>query len=169
MAAAETSPLQSTLPLAADRPPLRVADPDFEARVRASFARQRFMATMGGRLARVAPGDVEIELPFDPSLTQQHGFVHGGAIAAALDAACGYAASTLMAADVGVLTVEFKINFLAPARGERFRFVGRVRRAGRTVTFVDGDAVAIDGARERTVATMQATMMTVTGRDDVRQ
>ena len=149
-------------------PPRAPADPRFEERVRASFGRQRFMTVMGATMTRVEPGEVEIELPFDAELTQQHGFVHGGAIAAVLDTACGYAASSLMPADAGVLTVEFKINFLAPAAGERLRFIGRVRRAGRTVTFVDGDAVAIAAGRARTVATMQATMMTVHGRDDVR-
>ncbi|MEI7443698.1 MAG: PaaI family thioesterase [Burkholderiales bacterium] len=154
--------------LVPDAPLPEPADPGYASRVRASFARQRFMAMMGATMTRVEPGEAEIELPFDLELTQQHGFVHGGALAAVLDAACGYAASTLMPADAGVLTVEFKINFLAPAAGDRFRFTGRVRRAGRTVTFVDGDAVAVDGDRARTVATMQATMMTVKGRDDVR-
>lgn len=149
-------------------PPREPADAGYEARVQASFARQRFMSMMGASMTRVSPGEVDIELPFDPELTQQHGFVHGGAVASVLDAACGYAASTLMPADAGVLTVEFKINFLASAAGERFRFTGRVRRAGRTVTFVDGDAVAIADGRALTVATMQATMMTVRGRDDVR-
>jgi uncharacterized protein (TIGR00369 family) len=153
---------------ALDAPRREPADPRFEARVRASFARQRFMSMMGATMTRVEAGEVDIDLPFDVELTQQHGFVHGGAVASVLDAACGYAASTLMAADAGVLTVEFKINFLAPAAGERFRFTGRVRRAGRTVTFVDGEAIAVADSRARTVATMQATMMTVQGRDDVR-
>jgi len=144
------------------------ADPGYEQRVRASFGRQRFMSTLGASMTHVAPGEVDVELPFDGELTQQHGFLHGGAVASVLDSACGYAAATLMPADSGVLTVEFKINFLAPAAGERFRFAGRVRRAGRTVTFVDGDAIAVDAGRERTIATMQATMMTVRGRDDVR-
>ncbi len=143
-------------------------DPHFETRVRASFARQRFMSRIGAEMSRVAPGDVSIDLPFDPDLTQQHGFLHGGAIASVLDAACGFAASTLMPADAGVLTIEFKINFLAPGAGERFRFTGRVRRTGRTVTFVDGDAIAVADGRAKTIATMQATMMTVHGRDDVR-
>lgn len=151
-----------------DPPRREPADPRYADRVRGSFARQRFMATMGATMIRVAAGEVDIELPFDPALTQQHGFVHGGAIASVLDVACGYAASTLMPADAGVLTVEFKINFLAPAAGERFRFTGRVRRAGRTVTFVDGDAIAVADGRARTIATMQATMITVHGRDDVR-
>lgn len=156
----DTPTPDSTLP-----PPV---DPHFETRVRASFARQRFMSRIGAEMTRVAPGDVSIDLPFDPELTQQHGFLHGGAIASVLDAACGFAASTLMPADAGVLTIEFKINFLAPGAGERFRFTGRVRRTGRTVTFVDGDAIAVADGRARTIATMQATMMTVQGRDDVR-
>lgn len=147
---------------------LVAADPDHERRVRDSFGRQRFMSLMGATMTRVRPGEVDIELPFDGALTQQHGFLHGGAVSSVLDSACGYAASTLMAADAGVLTVEFKINFLAPAVGDRFRFEGRVRRAGRTVTFVDGEAIAVHDGRARTIATMQATMMTVHGRDDVR-
>jgi uncharacterized protein (TIGR00369 family) len=155
-------------PILPEPPRLVPADPDYEARVRASYARQRFMAGMGAALTRVVPGEVEIELPFDESLTQQHGFVHGGAIASALDTACGFAASTLMPADAGVLTVEFKTNFMAPALGERFRFAAHVRRAGRTVTFVEAEAIALAQGRARTIATMQATMMTVLGRDDVR-
>ncbi len=149
-------------------PALQPADPDFERRIRASYARQRFMALLGATLARVEPGEVEVELPFGADLTQQHGFIHGGAMAAALDVACGYAASSLMPADAGVLTIEFKINFLATATGDRFRCTGRVRRAGRTVTFVDGEALAVGMQPPRVVATMQATLMTVTGRDDVR-
>lgn len=136
--------------------------------MRASFARQRFAARIGATFERATPGSIELGLPFDPELTQQHGFLHGGVLATGLDVACGYAAATLMPADAGVLTVEFKVNFLAPARGERFRFVARVRRAGRTVTFVEADAIAVEGDRARLVATAQATMMTVVGRDDVR-
>jgi uncharacterized protein (TIGR00369 family) len=152
-------------PGAPSRPP---ADPEYAERVARSFARQPFMALMGGAIVHLAPGEVDIELPFDPRLTQQHGFLHGGAIASALDTACGFAASSLMPADAGVLTVEFKVNFLAPARGERFRFTGRVRRAGRTVTFTDGEATALAGGQMRTVATMQATLIAVLGRDDIR-
>jgi uncharacterized protein (TIGR00369 family) len=153
---------------APDSPPLVPADPDFAERVRAAFARQRFMAMVSAVMVRVEPGEVAIDLPFDMELTQQHGFVHGGVIAAGLDTACGFAASTLMPADAGVLTVEMKTNFLAPSIGERFRFTARVRRAGRTVTFVEAEAIAVADGRARTVATMQATMMTVRGRDDVR-
>ena len=145
------------------------ADADFEARVRASFAKQGAMATIGAELDEVAPGRVVIGLPHDPRISQQHGFVHAGMVAAALDTACGYAASTLMPADAGVLTIEFKINLLAPARGPRLRCEGVVTKAGRTISVVDGRAWQ-DGADGRPVlvATMTATMMTVTGRDGVR-
>src|SRR5687768_9990284 len=94
------------------------ADPAFEGRVRASFARQTAMATIGASMARVDPGEVEIRLPWAAHLAQQHGFLHGGIVGAALDSACGYAASTLMPAEVGVLSIEYKVNFVAPARGE---------------------------------------------------
>lgn len=130
-----------------------------DERVRASFARQSLMATLGARLARVAPGEVDIELAFDDRLTQQDGYLHAGALTAALDSACGYAALTLMPEEAAVLTVEFKVNLLAPAAGERFLARGRVVRAGRTLTVCRGDAVALVGDEELHVATMTATMM----------
>ncbi|HZY20636.1 MAG TPA: PaaI family thioesterase [Ramlibacter sp.] len=144
------------------------ADPAFADRVRVSFARQAAMGTIGASLARVEPGEVEIAMAWAAGLTQQHGFLHGGVIAAALDSACGYAGSTLMPAEAGVLTIEFKINFVAPALGQRFRMVGSVIKPGRTITVAEGRAYALDGAREKLVATMNATLMTVVGRDDVR-
>ncbi len=145
------------------------ADADFESRVRASFARQGAMATLGATLETVEPGRVVIALAHGPHLTQQHGFIHAGMVAAALDTACGYAASTLMPADAGVLTIEFKINLLAPARGPLLRCEGRLAKAGRTISVVDGRAwqEGRDG-QPVLVATMTATMMTVTGRDGVR-
>lgn len=144
------------------------ADARFAERVRASFARQPAMATIGAAIADVQPGQVVVELPYAAHLTQQHGFLHGGILGAALDSACGYAASTLMAADVGVLSIEYKINFLAPAKGQRFRMVGTVVKPGRTISVVEGRAYAIDGDREKLVATMNTTLMTVVGRDDVK-
>ena len=149
---------------AAPQPP----DPAFAQRVRDSFARQAAMRLIGARLARVEPGEVEIELPFSESITQQHGFVHAGVIGTALDSACGYAASTLMPANAGVLTIEYKLNLLAPGRGERFRMVGRVRKAGRTISVAEAEAFATGADGEKLVATMTATLMTVVGRDDVR-
>ncbi len=144
------------------------ADPAFAERVRASFARQSAMATLGCSLAEVGPGRVVIELPWAAHLTQQHGFLHGGVIGAALDSACGYSASSLMAADVGVLSIEYKVNFLAPARGDRFRVVGEVVKPGRTITFSEARAYALDGGREKLVATMASTLMAIAGREDVK-
>ena len=128
-------------------------DPDFEARVRASFARQRAMATIGAELTSVAPGEVAIELPYREDLTQQDGFVHAGIVTAIVDSACGYAAFTLMPADAAVLSVEFKVNLLAPAVGERLIARGRVVRAGRTLTICAGDVVAVREGAETAAAT----------------
>jgi uncharacterized protein (TIGR00369 family) len=139
-------------------------DPEFEPRVRASFERQRFMSTIGARLVRVAPGEVDIELDVRSELTQQHGFLHAGVLAAAADSACGYAALSLMPAGAAVLSVEFKINMLAPAAGDRVVARGRVIRAGKTVTVCWGDVTAYAGFEERLVATMVGTMMTVRDR-----
>jgi uncharacterized protein (TIGR00369 family) len=141
-------------------------DPDFAARVRASFANQVFMSTLGATLERVEPGVVDIALPFDPRLTQQHGFLHAGAIATVADSACGYAALSLMAPGFAVLSVEFKINMLAPASGRLFLATGRVLRAGRTITVCAGE-VRADGG-EKIIAAMQATMMAVENRPGVR-
>jgi uncharacterized protein (TIGR00369 family) len=143
-------------------------DPAYAERVRASFGRQGAMATVGAELVAVEPGAVVIELPWAAGLTQQHGFLHAGIVAAALDSACGYAGSSLMAADAGVLTIEYKVNLLAPAQGQRFRMIGQVIKPGRTITVSEGRAWAIDGGREKLIATMTATLMTITGRDDVR-
>ena len=101
-------------------------DPNFEQRVRASFERQAAMATLGATLTRVSPGEVVLELAFRPELTQQHGFLHAGIVTSVMDSACGYAALSLMDAGAAVLTVEFKVNLLAPAQGARFRATGRV-------------------------------------------
>jgi uncharacterized protein (TIGR00369 family) len=140
-------------------------DPDYETRVRASFASQPAMATIAARLTRVAPGEVDIELPFRADLTQQNGFIHAGMLAAVLDSACGYAAFTLMPADAGVLSIEFKVNLLAPAEGERIIARGRVVRAGRTISVCTGDAFAVRDGRERHVSTMTGTMMTILPRE----
>ncbi|WP_416181147.1 PaaI family thioesterase [Chloroflexus sp.] len=135
--------------------------PDWEPRVRASFARQGLMSSLHAVIEHIRPGELAITMPANPAYSQQHGYIHGGVIASILDSACGYAALTLMPADREVLTVEFKINFLSPARGSRFVAVGRVVRAGRTVTVCSGEAIAIDGERRSTIALMQATMFAV--------
>jgi uncharacterized protein (TIGR00369 family) len=142
-------------------------DPQYAERVRASFGRQGAMATIGAQLVSVEPGTVTIELAWAQGLTQQHGFLHAGIVAAALDSACGYAGSSLMAADAGVLTIEYKINLLAPAQGQRFRMTGQVVKPGRTISVSEGRAFAIDNGQEKLIATMTATLMTVTGRDGI--
>lgn len=124
-------------------------DPDFERRVRASFARQTFMTTIGARILRVAPGAVDVELGHAGHLLQQHGFIHAGAIVAAVDSAAGYAAMSLVPADAGVVTAELKINMLNPARAGPYRAYGRVLKPGRTLTVVEGRVTAgEDGAVE---------------------
>ena len=137
-------------------------DPDYASRVRASFERQVFMSTLGARLVRVEPGEVDLELPVRSELTQQHGFLHAGALASVADSACGYAALSLMPPGAAVLSVEFKINLLAPAIGERFIARGRVVRVGRTIGVATAEVVAQSaGKPDASVALMQATMMRV--------
>ena len=143
-------------------------DPDYAARVRASFARQAAMTTIGATLVEVAPGRVVIELPWAQALTQQHGFLHAGMVATALDSACGYAGFSLMPLGAAVLTIEYKINLLAPAQGERFRMVGEVIKPGRTVTVAEGRAYSVQPGGERLIATMGCTLMAVVGRDDIQ-
>lgn len=141
-------------------------DADFEERVRSSFARQRAMQTIGAELTVVTPGTVEIEMPYSSELTQQHGFLHAGVISTALDSACGYAAYSMMPANAAVLTIEFKVNLLAPGRGERFLFRGSVTKPGRTIIVADGQAYAFSADGEaKLIATMTGTMMTITGRN----
>ncbi len=143
-------------------------DPHYERRVRASFERQQAMKTIGAFLAVIDPGRVVIEMPYSEALTQQHGFLHAGMIATALDSACGYAAFSLMPPDAAVLTIEFKINLLAPGKGQLFRMEGVVTKPGRTITVVEGKAWAIAQGQEKLVATMTATEMAILGRDEVR-
>ncbi|HET6489591.1 MAG TPA: PaaI family thioesterase [Syntrophales bacterium] len=136
-------------------------DPDFESRIRVSFARQGLMETISAKLVKVAPGEAEIELPYSKALTQQHGFVHAGIVSTLADNACGYAAYSLMPADSDILGVENKINFLAPAKGERFVGIGRVIRAGRTLAVCSGEVWAYNSGEKTLVAVMQSTLMTV--------
>ena len=129
------------------------------ARVRASFARQGAMATLGAQLVDVAAGRVEIAMPIEPRLSQQDGFLHAGVVVAALDSACGYAALTLMPSAAEVLTVELKVNLLAPASGHSLVAEGEVVRAGRTLTVCRGDAHAEQEGERVHVATMLATLV----------
>jgi uncharacterized protein (TIGR00369 family) len=134
---------------------LNAPDPHFAARIRASFARQKAMALIGASLGVVEPGQVEIALPYRDELTQQKGFIHGGIIGMIADSACGYSAYSLMPASASLVTVEYKINILAPARGALLAR-GHVIRPGRTLTVTRGEVYAEDGKQ---VAIMQQTLM----------
>ena len=141
------------------------ADPGYVTRVHASFAKQGVMHTLGATLDTVEPGHVAIVMPHKTELSQQHGFLHAGIVSTGLDSACGYAAFSLMPADAAVLTIEFKVNLLAPARGPWFRFEGQVTKAGRTISVVEGKAWQHEaGGPDALCATMTATVMTVQGR-----
>lgn len=149
-------------------PDFEPRNPDFDPRVRASFERQAVMQTLGVTISRLAAGEIELLMPFNAAFTQQHGFLHAGTIATALDSACGYAAFSLMPADAGVLTVEFKTNLLAPAKGELFTFEGRVVKPGRTITVCEARATAYDSGKATVCATMTATLMAIYGREGVK-
>ena len=130
---------------------------NWEARCKAGFFAQEVMGTLGVTIAELAPGRVVLEMPYQPVFTQHHGFLHAGTVTTVLDSACGFAAFTLMPDDREVLTVEFKSNFLNPAKGDVFRFEGEVVKSGRTLSVTRGTAFA-DGVA---ISTMQATMMAV--------
>jgi uncharacterized protein (TIGR00369 family) len=134
-------------------------NPEYENAVRASFASQRIMNLIGAGLDRVAPGEVDIVLPFREDLTQQRGYMHAGVITTIADSACGYAAFTLMPVGSEVLSVEFKVNLLRPAAGERFVAEGRVVKAGQTLTVAQCDVFGWAGEEAKLVATMLATMI----------
>ena len=119
------------------------------------------MTLLNAKLAKVLPGEVHIELPYSPTITQQHGYVHAGIITTIVDSACGYAAYSLMPSESNVLSVEFKVNFLHPAKGEKFVGIGKVIKPGRTLTICSGEMVAIENGESKLVALMQATMMTL--------
>ncbi|QXW19895.1 PaaI family thioesterase [Comamonas aquatica] len=125
------------------------------------------MQTLDAQITHLAAGAVDIGFDWAPGLTQQHGFIHAGMLSAALDSACGYAGFSLMPEDAGVLTIEFKINLLAPAQGQRFRCEGRVLKPGRTIVVAEGRAYAIDHGQEKLCATMQCTLMAVHGREGI--
>ncbi len=141
---------------------------EFRERIRKSFDRQAAMATIGAELTRVEQGSVEIELPFDEKLTQQHGFLHAGIISAALDAAGTYAAYSVIDPEASILTIEFKVNLMSPGRGERFLFRGEVTKPGTTIIVSDGRGYAIsqDGPA-KLIASMTGTMMVIRGREGI--
>jgi len=133
----------------------------FEKKVRDSFARQHFMATMGAEMLSVGRGSVAIRFPFSSKLTQQNGFVHAGAVTSIMDSACGYAAMSVSPEELDVLSVEFKVNLMAPGVGESFVARASVKRAGKRLVICTADAFAIDRGGEKLIATMLATMMKV--------
>lgn len=134
-------------------------DPQFEHRVRESFVRQGLINTLDGKITHIGPGELHIEAPFDERFTQQDDFLHAGIVTTLMDSACGYAAYTLMPANSRVLTVEFKVNFLKPAQGDRFRAEGHVIKPGKTLTVCEGKLFALLDEREILVAVMQTTMV----------
>ena len=141
---------------------------DIDARVRASFAKQTIMTTIGATVVAVRPGEVEIVLPFAEHLLQQHGFIHAGVVATIVDSACGYAALTVMPREAAVLTTEFKLHLLSPAKGERLRAVGRVVRGGKKLVILLGEVFAEQGTSSKQVALMTTTMMVVDGGTGLR-
>ena len=140
---------------------LKAIDPNYETRVRSSFEKQEIMKTIGANLVKIAPGEAVIEFTYDRSLTQQHGYIHAGVVTTVVDSACGYAAYTLMPADSEVLTIEYKVNFMSPARGDTFKGIGKVLRSGRTITVCSGEVVAVKDGKETVVASMLATMISL--------
>jgi uncharacterized protein (TIGR00369 family) len=145
------------------------ADAGYEARVRDSFARQSVMRLIGARLMHIEPGLCRIELPWRADLCQQHGYIHAGITTTIADSAGGYAAFSLFPADSSVLTVEYKINLVAPAAGERLVATGRVTKPGRTITICELDVVAVKDGQEKTCAIGLQTMMCLHGRPDTAQ
>ena len=138
-----------------------LADSNFEARVRASFSQQGMLTALGAQIGLLRAGEVHLVAPYDARFTQQDGFLHAGIVTTLMDTACGYAAFTLMPAASRVLSVEFKVNLLSPARGERFRAEGRVIKAGRTITVCEGKLFSMQGEEESLCALMQATMICI--------
>jgi uncharacterized protein (TIGR00369 family) len=144
------------------------SDAGFKQRVIESFNRQEVMQTVKASLVAVRPGEIELAFPYQSGLTQQHGFIHAGIISTVLDSACGYAAFSLMPENAAVLTIEFKLNLLSPAKGERFRAVGRVKKPGKNITVTQGELFAQAGGGQKLVAIMIGTIMAVYDRDGIQ-
>ena len=139
-------------------------NPSFAVEIERSFAKQTIMNLIGARLSRVEPGVVEITLPYRNDLAQQHGYLHAGIITTIADSACGYAAYSLMPPNSEVLSVEFKVNLLRPAKAETFLATAEVIKSGKTLTVVRADVVGITGEHRELVATMLGTMMCLTNK-----
>ena len=150
-------------------PAFKAKDPDFEARVRKSFASQGIMDHIGASMTLIEPGYCEIHLPYRPELTQQHGYIHGGCMATLADNAAGYAAFTLMGAGESPLTVEYKLNILRPGAGQTLIARGRVLKPGRTLTVVNADVYAVLDGQESLCVTSLQSLMALAGKDDDEQ
>ncbi|MBK7422449.1 MAG: PaaI family thioesterase [Propionivibrio sp.] len=144
----------------------KAQDPQFAERVRASFQRQQAMALIGASLPVIEAGYTEIHLPHKAEITQQHGYIHGGVVGMIADSAAGYAASTLTAHETGVLTVEYKLNLLAPAEGQLLIAEGSVIRYGRTLIVTKAEVFAIKDGKKTLCAVMQQTIMTLHGKKE---
>lgn len=140
---------------------------DFRERIRQNFERQAALRTIGAELTRVQHGIVELELPFDVKLTQQHGILHAGIISAALDSACGFAAYSVIDPDASILTIEFKVNLMSPGRGDRFLFRGEITKPGSNIIVADGRGYAISDGPAKLIASMTGTMMVIRGREGI--
>ena len=142
-------------------------DDNYKIKVVESFQRQEVMKTLNASILDIRPGEIELEFPHQQKLTQQHGFIHAGIISTVLDSACGYAAFSLMPEDAAVLTIEFKINLLSPAKGHRFKAIGKVKKPRKNITVTEGELFAYSENGEKLVATMVGTIMAVYGREDI--
>jgi uncharacterized protein (TIGR00369 family) len=143
-------------------------DDNYKIKVAESFQRQEVMKTLNASILDIRPGEIELEFPHQQKLTQQHGFIHAGIISTVLDSACGYAAFSLMPEEAAVLTIEFKINLLSPAKGDRFKAIGKVKKPGKNITVTEGELFAYSENGEKLVATMVGTIMAVYGREDIK-
>jgi len=158
--------IEIKVPIMASIPQFEPSCVEYADRVRSSFSNQPLMKLFDAQLIRIEPGIIELEVPFQAQLTQHNGYLHGGTVATLADTACGYAAYSLMPNDSDVLTVEFKINFLSPAIGERFVSEGRVLRMGRTIVVAQADVFALLGERKKYIATMIATLICIPNQTD---
>lgn len=139
----------------------------YKEKVIESFNRQGVMKTINASIFAIRPGEIELEFPYQSNLTQQHGFIHAGIVSTVLDTACGYAAFSLMPENAAVLTIEFKVNLLSPAKGERFRAVGKVKKHGKTITVTEGELFSHVEGGKKIVATMVSTIMSVYDREGI--
>ena len=143
------------------------SDSGYKEKVIESFSRQEVMKTVNASIITIGPGVIELEFPYQSSLTQQHGFIHAGIVSTVLDSACGYAAFSLMPENAAVLTIEFKLNLLSPAKGERFRAVGRVKKPGKNITVTEGELFSYSEGEQKLIAVMVGTIMSVYDREGI--